>query len=139
MTYNVFGGKLNLTQSMNQINDDDDDDDESRTGVGRCAREKSSYRRVCYYTNWAQYRTAYGKFQPQNIPLQLCTHLVYAFASMNGNRLTPFEWNDETAPWMRGMYVDCKHWRSQGVQWVHLQPFSRGGEKNIGVIHIENL
>ena len=74
-------------------------------GVFRCDDEKRVYRRVCYYTNWAQYRPSFGRFQPQNIPLQLCTHLVYAFASMARNRLTAFEWNDETMPWMRGMCV----------------------------------
>jgi len=62
-------------------------------------------RRVCYYTNWAQYRPSRGRFLPRNIPLHLCTHLVYAFASMTGNRLSAFEWNDETVPWMRGMCV----------------------------------
>jgi len=76
-----------------------------QTGVGQCDQAKSSYRRVCYYTNWAQYRPSFAKFQPQNIPLGLCTHLIYAFATMTGNRLRAFEWNDESEPWMKGMYV----------------------------------
>ena len=79
-------------------------------GVGRCGEEEETaaaaeYRRVCYYTNWAQYRSSFGRFRPDDIPLRLCTHLVYAFASMTANRLTAFEWNDETTPWMRGMYA----------------------------------
>ena len=92
-------------------------------GVGQCAE----YRRVCYYTNWAQYRPSFGKFQPRNIPLHLCSHLVYAFASMSGNRLRPFEWNDETVPWMRGMYVGQLSLLSLTVPallayWLRLRP-----------------
>ena len=53
------------------------------------------YLRVCYHTNWSQYRHGHGKFLPENIPIHLCSHVVYAFASMEGNRLKPFEWNDD--------------------------------------------
>ncbi|XP_072336037.1 acidic mammalian chitinase-like [Scyliorhinus torazame] len=54
----------------------------------------SSYKLVCYYTNWAQYRPEGGKFTPTNVAPHLCTHLIYAFASMTNNKLTTFEWND---------------------------------------------
>ncbi|XP_078098321.1 acidic mammalian chitinase-like [Mustelus asterias] len=56
----------------------------------------SSYKLVCYYTNWAQYRPIGGKFFPENVDPHLCTHLIYAFASMKENKLATFEWNDET-------------------------------------------
>ncbi|KAJ8318036.1 hypothetical protein KUTeg_003127 [Tegillarca granosa] len=45
-----------------------------------------------------------GKFKPENIDPNLCTHLNYAFATLNGNKLKAFEWNDESTPWMKGMY-----------------------------------
>ncbi|ESO85837.1 hypothetical protein LOTGIDRAFT_130303, partial [Lottia gigantea] len=58
---------------------------------------------VCYYTNWSQYR--YGmKFYPENVDPSLCTHVIYAFAKLNGNQLAPFEWNDESTDWSKGMY-----------------------------------
>eukprot|EP00106_Octopus_bimaculoides_P023184 XP_014790626.1 PREDICTED: acidic mammalian chitinase-like [Octopus bimaculoides] len=64
-----------------------------------------SFRRVCYYTNWSQYREVPAKFLPENIDPQLCTHIIYAFATLEGNYLKPFEWNDDSTPWMVGMYA----------------------------------
>lgn len=64
----------------------------------------AGYRRVCYHTNWSQYRPSPGKYFPENIDPTLCTHICYAFAKLNGNHLTAFEWNDESEPWMKGMY-----------------------------------
>jgi len=51
---------------------------------------------MCYYTNWSQYRPYPGKFVPSDIDPTLCSHIIYAFATMSGNRLTTLEWNDET-------------------------------------------
>ncbi|XP_061195456.1 probable chitinase 10 [Saccostrea echinata] len=73
----------------------------------------SAYRRVCYYTNWSQYRNSIGKFYPENVDPNLCTHIVYAFAKLNGNRLAPFEWNDESTPWMKGMYARFNNLKQQ--------------------------
>ncbi|KAM4795863.1 acidic mammalian chitinase-like [Rhinophrynus dorsalis] len=55
----------------------------------------SSYKLVCYFTNWSQYRPEPAKYMPGNIDPQLCTHLIYAFATMNDNKIAPYEWNDD--------------------------------------------
>ena len=56
----------------------------------------SNYVRVCYHTNWSQYRPGAGRFFPENIDPDLCTHLVYAFAKINvNNKLAMYEWNDD--------------------------------------------
>jgi chitinase len=46
-------------------------------------------------SNWAQYRPGSGSFKPPAIDAALCTHIMYAFATMVGNRLAPYEWNDD--------------------------------------------
>ncbi|GAB1598847.1 chitinase-3-like protein 1 [Argonauta hians] len=48
----------------------------------------------CYYTNWSQYRRGSGKFTPNNIDPNLCTHILFAFATLNGNQVKTIEWND---------------------------------------------
>nr|CAD7413840.1 unnamed protein product [Timema poppensis] len=42
---------------------------------------------VCYFTNWAWYRQGGGKFLPSDIDPELCTHIVYGFAVLNGDQL----------------------------------------------------
>ncbi|XP_012938466.1 chitotriosidase-1, partial [Aplysia californica] len=60
---------------------------------------------VCYYTNWAQYRPGIGQYFPENINASHCTHIVYAFAKLDSqNRLMPYEWNDDSTEWKKGMY-----------------------------------
>ncbi|XP_072028016.1 chitinase-3-like protein 1 [Amphiura filiformis] len=49
----------------------------------------------CYYTNWAQYRPDPMKFFPEDIDPFMCTHIMYAFADLKNNHLTPFEYNDD--------------------------------------------
>uniref|UniRef100_A0A8D0GV28 Acidic mammalian chitinase n=1 Tax=Sphenodon punctatus TaxID=8508 RepID=A0A8D0GV28_SPHPU len=50
---------------------------------------------VCYFTNWSQYRPEPAKYFPNNVDPNLCTHLIYAFATMNQHKIAPYEWNDE--------------------------------------------
>ena len=46
------------------------------------------YKLVCYFTNWAWYRKGLGKYTPDNIDTNLCTHIVYGFAVLNYDELT---------------------------------------------------
>ena len=51
--------------------------------------------RVCYYTSWAQYRQDKGKFVPDDIEPTLCSHIIFAFATMKDNHLIMADWNDD--------------------------------------------
>lgn len=59
---------------------------------------------ICYYTNWSQYRPDIAKFVPEDIDPLLCTHIIYAFAKINVDKLAPYEWNDESVNGVRGMF-----------------------------------
>eukprot|EP00794_Sanderia_malayensis_P012903 gene12903-14233_t len=63
--------------------------------LASCYNASSPYIQVCYFTNWAQYRPGAGRFTPQNIDPFLCTHLIYSFAKLQGNKLAMYEWNDD--------------------------------------------
>ncbi|XP_077861839.1 chitinase-like protein 3 [Saccoglossus kowalevskii] len=64
-----------------------------------------NFRRVCYYSNWAQYRPGIGSFKPEDIDPYLCTHIVYAFAKLNNDHeIIAYEWNDESTDWSKGMW-----------------------------------
>ncbi|KAK9501597.1 hypothetical protein O3M35_012294 [Rhynocoris fuscipes] len=47
----------------------------------------SRYKVVCYFTNWAWYRQGTGKYLPEDIDTTLCTHIIYAFAVLDSERL----------------------------------------------------
>lgn len=59
---------------------------------------------VCYYTNWSQYRVKIGKFVPEDIPADLCTHIIFAFGWLKKGKLSSYESNDETKDNVPGLY-----------------------------------
>ncbi|XP_039296360.1 probable chitinase 10 [Nilaparvata lugens] len=42
---------------------------------------------VCYFTNWAWYRTGPAKYLPEDIDTNLCTHVLYGFAVLDFENL----------------------------------------------------
>lgn len=67
-------------------------------------KDKDGYKIVCYYTNWSQYRVKIGKFLPEDIPSDLCTHIIFAFGWLKKGKLSSFESNDETKDGKIGLY-----------------------------------
>jgi chitinase len=76
----------------------------SITKKGANKKDKDEYKIVCYYTNWSQYRVKIGKFVPEDIPADLCTHLIFAFGWLKKGKLSSFESNDETKANTPGLY-----------------------------------
>ncbi len=50
---------------------------------------------------------------PENVDPHLCTHIIYAFAKLDGGLLTAYEWNDENTDWSKGMYQKVIDLKSQ--------------------------
>ncbi|KHJ44297.1 chitin binding Peritrophin-A domain protein [Trichuris suis] len=94
-------------------NSEDDEDDVSKEEAKRCDAmhfqvllalscaalilpvQGRNYVRGCYFTNWAQYRQAEGKYFPEDYEVGLCEYVFYAFAKLNSDfTVTNFEWND---------------------------------------------
>lgn len=70
--------------------------------------KQDSFKLVCYMTNWAQYRPNGTKFVPSDLDPFLCTHYIYAFASINAStyEIKSFEWNDESHEKFKGFFVN---------------------------------
>lgn len=66
--------------------------------------DSDGYKIVCYYTNWSQYRVKIGKFLPEDIPADLCTHIIFAFGWLKKGKLSSFESNDDTKDGVPGFY-----------------------------------
>ncbi|XP_046352701.2 acidic mammalian chitinase-like isoform X2 [Haliotis rufescens] len=64
--------------------------------MGVCTR--ADFKRVCYFTNWSQYRAGTLKFTAANITEpSLCTHYIFAFSKVlpEEDTMAPYEWNDD--------------------------------------------
>ncbi|XP_016848759.2 chitinase-3-like protein 2 isoform X1 [Anolis carolinensis] len=47
----------------------------------------STFKLVCYFTDWSQYHDGPGRFTPDDIDPDLCTHIIYAFANIRDNQI----------------------------------------------------
>ncbi|EFX87590.1 hypothetical protein DAPPUDRAFT_306550 [Daphnia pulex] len=46
------------------------------------------YKVICYYTNWSWYRPGEAKYAPSDVDVDLCTHILYGFATLDPTQLT---------------------------------------------------
>nr|BAS18737.1 chitinase [Eisenia fetida] len=64
----------------------------------------ADYKRVCYVSNWSQYRPDAGKFTMANVNGALCDFAVFSFGKIVSNQIQPYEWNDESTDWSVGNF-----------------------------------
>jgi chitinase len=97
---------------------------------------------VCYYTNWSQYRPEGAKFFPESMEPKLCTHIIFAFGSMNNSKVGAFEWNDDDTEWSKGMYTRMMALKSKNPKLkisLAIGGWNTGPEPFSTIVHDENL
>lgn len=73
------------------------------------------YKVVCYFTDWSNYRKGNGKFLPEDIDPDLCTHIVYAFTALDPDSLT-IKVRDPRADIDNQFYKRITDFRQKGVK-----------------------
>lgn len=75
--------------------------------------DDGKFKVVCYFTNWAWYRPGEGKYLPEDIDENLCTHIVYGFAVLDGTTLT-IKTHDSWADIDNNFYERVTEYRKKG-------------------------
>nr|CAI5856018.1 unnamed protein product [Callosobruchus analis] len=73
------------------------------------------FKLVCYFTNWAWYRPGAGKYLPEDIDSNLCTHIVYGFAVLDYSNLV-IKAHDSWADFDNQFYKRVVGYKSKGVK-----------------------
>ncbi|KAK7113445.1 chitinase-3-like protein 1 [Littorina saxatilis] len=101
------GSPTETTQSPSVTTGSPSETTQSHPVTGGCQR------RVCYYTNWSQYRNGDASYFPEDIDPLLCSHAIFSFAKLDGNHLTHYEWNDLSTDWSKGLYERMNDLKAQ--------------------------
>lgn len=75
----------------------------------------TDFKVVCYFTNWAWYRQGKGKYLPEEIDADLCSHIVYGFAVLNPETLT-IKPHDTWADFDNHFYERVTAYKKKGVK-----------------------
>ena len=54
---------------------------------------------VCYWGTWSHYRSGKGQFRVEDVDPTKCTHLIYAFAGLEGNKIKVLDPNLDLNRW----------------------------------------
>ncbi|KAB0794995.1 hypothetical protein PPYR_11834 [Photinus pyralis] len=75
----------------------------------------SEFKMVCYFTNWAWYRQGVGKYLPSDIDPDLCTHIIYGFAVLDGDQLI-IKPHDSWADFDNKFYEKVTAFKGKGIK-----------------------
>lgn len=70
---------------------------------------------ICYFKNWGLYKRGLAKYTPDNINTSLCTHVYYAFASLDNETLT-IKYSDKNADIYKGFYKKIAALGDKGIK-----------------------
>ncbi|TKC46926.1 hypothetical protein EI555_012005, partial [Monodon monoceros] len=104
----------------------------------------AAHKLVCYFTNWAFSRPSPASILPRDLDPFLCTHLVFAFASMNNNQIVPKDPQDEKIlyPEFNKLKERCVHFGCGVVfyKWKREQGAENTAvHRGVELRHIEEL
>jgi chitinase len=106
----IIGGEGEVTEEEEEEDYEDEDED-----TNEIDEFDGQYKVVCYFTNWAWYRPGIGKFKPEDIDPDLCTHIVYGFAVLNRDTLT-IQPHDSWADIDNHFYEKVTEFKKRGVK-----------------------
>ena len=78
----------------------------------------TGYKVICYFTNWAGYRQGEGKFKPEDIDANMCTHIIYGFATLDPNLFTMrvFDSWADTDEYGPSLYAKVTAFKAKGIK-----------------------
>lgn len=81
--------RLPLHEQLTRKNVEIEEEHEPETTTEPPVREihvSPKVQRVCYVTNWSRYRTGEAKFELEYIDPFMCTHVIYAYATVHADK-----------------------------------------------------
>lgn len=68
---------------------------------------QNAKRIVCYYDSFANNRSGWPSFLPENIDPFLCTNVVVLYADLSNNTLATIDPGHLSTIWSRGLFEKC--------------------------------